>query len=61
MKKFKKLNREEMKNANGGLKWTGDGGCKAGNVEDRRPGADPVWWQKVQTFAYNFWYCDQHL
>lgn len=60
MKRLKKISKENMKSINGGMKWTKDG-CRDGNVEDRRPGASPVWWQKIENFAYNFWNCDQHL
>jgi hypothetical protein len=33
-----------MKKINGGMRWTKDRSC---NVEDRRPGASPVWMQKI--------------
>lgn len=62
MKNLKRLSKSELKEINGGMKWTKPSeGCKSYNVEDRRPGASPVWYQKLSTFAYNFWNCDEHL
>lgn len=49
MKNLKKLSKNEMKQVNGGMKWTGDRGC---NVIDLRAGAAPVWVQEISN-----WWC----
>lgn len=45
--KIRTLSTECMKEINGGMKWTKDRSC---NVEDRRPGAEPVWMQKTKCY-----------
>jgi hypothetical protein len=42
--KISHLSTQCMKKVNGGMRWTKDRSC---NVEDRRPGASPVWMQKI--------------
>ncbi|AZA50326.1 hypothetical protein EG346_20035 [Chryseobacterium carnipullorum] len=37
-----KFSREKMKTINGGMQWTDQRSC---NIEDERPGADPMWWR----------------
>ncbi|WP_408612344.1 bacteriocin-like protein [Chryseobacterium fluminis] len=49
MKNLRKLSRGEMKNLNGGMKWTDD---RCGNVIDRRRGAKPEWIQEIRN-----WWC----
>lgn len=44
---FVELTEQEKREIEGGMKWTNDRSC---NVEDRRPGADPVWMQKVKCY-----------
>ena len=49
---FPSLSTADLNSASGGMKWQGR--RESYNVEDRRPGAPPIWMQKVQTWWHNF-------
>jgi len=46
------ISRSDLARVSGGMKW--EGRRESYNVEDRRPGAPPLWMQKVQTWWHNF-------
>jgi hypothetical protein len=52
------LSTAELVTTSGGMKW--EGLRQSYNVEDRRPGAPPLWRQKVNTLIANwkngYWY-----
>jgi hypothetical protein len=52
------LSSEDLARTTGGMKWQHL--RQSYNVEDRRPGAPPMWRQKLNTFVANwkngYWY-----
>ncbi|HCA07876.1 hypothetical protein [Chryseobacterium sp.] len=49
-RKATKFSREDMKTIKAGMQWTGQGSC---NIEDEKPGAAPMWWQKTKNYFCN--------
>lgn len=47
---LKKLSKDQLKQVNGGMRWTDD---RCGNLIDRRPGAKPEWMQELSN-----WWCN---
>lgn len=49
---FSSLSSSELEATSGGYKWQGR--RQSYNVEDRRPGAPPIWRQKVDVLISNW-------
>jgi hypothetical protein len=48
---MKQVDPNELEATTGGMKWRGR--AQSYNVEDRRPGAPPLWQQKLNTWWTN--------
>ena len=46
------LSSDDLETTTGGMKW--EGRRQSYNVEDRRPGAPPIWRQKLNTLVANW-------
>lgn len=49
---LKPLSKDQLKQVNGGMRWTSDRGC---NVIDLRAGAKPQWMQEISNAWCSLW------